>query len=69
MNMNLQDGIALAKELNLNAQGDVMQGIQWALDNGIAKVYSDAAFRPYEGCTREQVITFLFRYSQLKEMR
>lgn len=35
--------------------------IQWAVNEGIARGYSDTAFGPYDACTRVQMVTFLYR--------
>ena len=35
--------------------------IFWAVDKGITGGYSDGTFRPGAGCTRGQVVTFLYR--------
>ena len=35
--------------------------VLWAVENGITKGTSDAAFSPNRTCTRAQIITFLWR--------
>jgi len=38
------------------------EAVLWAVENGITKGTSDAAFSPDSGCTRAQIVTFLYRY-------
>ena len=38
------------------------KAILWANENGITKGTSATAFSPKETCTREQIVTFLWRY-------
>ena len=40
------------------------QAIAWAAENGIAKGITDTRFAPNTAVTREQLVTFLFRYAQ-----
>jgi len=40
--------------------------VRWADANGITKGTNNLKFRPYDDCTRAQVLTFLHRYSGLK---
>ncbi len=35
--------------------------VQWAVENGITNGTSETTFSPYEGCTRAQMVTFLWR--------
>jgi hypothetical protein len=35
--------------------------VDWAIENGITEGTADNAFSPEEGCTRAQVVTFLYR--------
>ena len=37
------------------------KAIKWATEQGIVKGYKDGTFRPTEPCTREQVVTMLWR--------
>lgn len=39
--------------------------VLWAAENGIVKGYSDDTFRPGDAVTRQQLVTFLYRYAQL----
>lgn len=40
------------------------QAIAWAAENGIAKGITDTRFAPNTAVSREQLVTFLFRYAQ-----
>lgn len=40
------------------------KAVVWAADNGIAKGVSATAFAPHAPVTREQMVTFLYRYAQ-----
>lgn len=42
------------------------KAILWASENGIVKGYSDGTFRPDQNCTRGQIVTFIYRYVNLK---
>lgn len=42
--------------------------ITWAVRNGIAKGYEDGTFRPDENVTREQMVTFFYRYGLVAGM-
>ena len=37
--------------------------ILWAVEKGITKGTSETAFSPDGGCTRSQIVTFLYRYA------
>ena len=37
------------------------EAVRWAVENGITKGTTDAAFSPNQGCTRAQIVTFLYR--------
>ena len=41
------------------------KAVLWAVEKGITNGTSAAAFTPGNSCTRAQVVTFLYRYSQL----
>ena len=43
------------------------KAILWANENGIALGYGDGSFRPYQTCTRAQVVTFLWRFAEEPE--
>ena len=43
------------------------KAILWANENGIALGYGDGSFRPYQTCTRAQVVTFLWRLAEEPE--
>ncbi|MGM9592265.1 MAG: phosphodiester glycosidase family protein [Oscillospiraceae bacterium] len=43
------------------------KAILWANENGIALGYGDGSFRPYQTCTRAQVVTFLWRFAEVPE--
>ena len=43
------------------ATSDTYKAILWASQNGITKGYGDGTFRPNDECTREQILTFLYR--------
>ena len=43
------------------------KAILWASENGIVKGYSDGTFKPDNTCTRGQIVTFIYRYVNLKE--
>ncbi len=43
------------------------KAILWANENGIALGYGDGCFRPYQTCTRAQVVTFLWRFAEEPE--
>lgn len=38
------------------------EAVKWALEAGITKGTNNLMFRPYDDCTRAQVLTFLHRY-------
>ncbi|WP_455559475.1 S-layer homology domain-containing protein [Agathobaculum hominis] len=40
------------------------KAVAWAVENGVAKGVSDTAFAPNTGCTRAQIVTFLWRAQQ-----
>ena len=37
------------------------EAVQWAVENGITRGTTDTAFSPAQGCTRAQIVTFLYR--------
>ena len=37
------------------------EAVQWAVENGITKGTTDSTFSPNQGCTRAQIVTFLYR--------
>ena len=43
------------------------KAILWASENGIVKGYSDGTFKPDNTCTRGQIVTFIYRYVNLKK--
>ena len=40
------------------------KAVAWAVENGVAKGVSETAFAPNAGCTRAQIVTFLWRAQQ-----
>ena len=40
------------------------KAVAWAVENGVAKGVSETAFAPDTGCTRAQIVTFLWRAQQ-----
>ena len=40
------------------------KAVAWAVENGVAKGVSDTLFAPNAGCTRAQIVTFLWRAQQ-----
>ena len=40
------------------------KAVAWAVENGVAKGVSETAFAPDAGCTRAQIVTFLWRAQQ-----
>ncbi len=38
------------------------QAVKWAVEKGITKGVSDTMFAPESGCTRAQIVTFIYRY-------
>ena len=40
------------------------QAVAWAVENGVAKGVGETAFAPNAGCTRAQIVTFLWRAQQ-----
>ncbi|MGI6030556.1 MAG: S-layer homology domain-containing protein [Eubacteriales bacterium] len=40
---------------------DYTRAVAWAVQQGITKVASATAFSPNSTCTREQIVTFLYR--------
>lgn len=42
---------------------------QWASETGIAKGYEDGTFLPNQPATRQEVVTFLYRYAKLAELK
>ena len=45
------------------------KAVLWAVENGITKGTSDTTFSPNDVCTREQVVTFLYRYENEPEVK
>ena len=43
------------------------KAVAWALENGITTGASETSFRPEQICTRGQIVTFLYRASQLRD--
>lgn len=41
------------------------KAVTWAYENGIAMGMTDTLFAPNCAATREQIVTFLYRYAQL----
>ena len=39
------------------------KAVLWAVEKGITKGYDDGTFKPDEACTREAIVTFLWRYA------
>lgn len=39
------------------------KAVLWAVEKGITKGYDDGTFKPDETCTREAIVTFLWRYA------
>ena len=37
------------------------RAVQWASENGIVKGFGDGTFGPEKNCTREQIVTILYR--------
>ena len=37
----------------------------WAVENGVVAGYNDTTFGTGDACTREQIVTFLYRYDNL----
>ena len=56
------EGVLSFKDCNYDEGTDTYNSILWGSSNGITKGYADGTFAPKEDCTREQVITFLYRY-------
>ena len=50
-----------APTLAENPFTDCYDAVLWAVENGIAKGTSAAAFSPDAACTRGQIVTFLYR--------
>ena len=42
--------------------GPYQQAVAWAVEKGITTGYNDGSFRPNDGVTRAQFVTFLWRY-------
>ena len=40
--------------------------VAWAVENGVTNGTTDSTFSPDNGCTRAQIVTFLFRAYQGK---
>ena len=41
------------------------EAVAWAVENGVTNGTTDSTFSPSNGCTRAQIVTFLFRtYNQ-----
>lgn len=45
---------------------DTYNAIIWGSTKGITAGYADGTFGPLRSCLREQIITFLYRYNNLK---
>ena len=39
------------------------EAVLWAVENGITRGITDTTFSPTQGCTRAQIVTFLYRQS------
>lgn len=44
------------------------KAVTWATENGIIKGFNDGNFKPEENISRDEMITFLYRYSKAKGM-
>ena len=44
------------------------QAVAWVAGNGIAKGVTPDLFRPNDAATREQLVTFLYRYAEFSSM-
>ena len=42
------------------------EAVTWAVENGVTNGTSAATFNPNNGCTRAQIVTFLYRAYQGK---
>ena len=47
------------------AEGKLAQAVRWASDNGIVKGYGSGCFGPDDPVTREQMVTMLYRNTQV----
>ena len=47
------------------AEGKLAQAVRWASDNGIIKGYGSGRFGPNDPMTREQMVTMLYRNTQV----
>ena len=49
------------------AAGDFYaEAVAWAVENGVTNGTTDSTFSPNNGCTRAQIVTFLYRAYQGK---
>ena len=48
---------------DVSSESFAYKAILWAVENGITKGVDESHFRPNAGCTRAQVVTFLWRYA------
>ena len=48
-------------------EGYSYDAILWAVENGITNGTSKDTFSPTDTCTREQIVTFLWRYEGMPE--
>jgi hypothetical protein len=49
---------------DVSASSYYAQAVTWAASKGIAQGYTTTSFRPNQVLTREQLVTFLYRYAQ-----
>ena len=53
-------------DVNSSLGENQVKAILWAVDKGITKGYSDNTFRPSVSSKRSDVVTFLYRFNDLK---
>lgn len=57
-------GISYSPYPDVNSSHTYYMAVLWAHGTGILKGYEDGTFRPYTVVTREQLVTFLYRYAK-----
>ena len=55
-----------AQRLSLIHISFYTDAVAWAVENGVTNGTTDSTFSPDNGCTRAQIVTFLFRAYQGK---
>ncbi len=47
---------------DVSAQAYYADAVLWAVENGVTNGTGEGTFSPDQGCTRAQIVTFIWRY-------